>query len=386
MKQDCTNSLSTANITKCYHANEGAVCVSGKPFSEPNKCFGPEVRFCTATKKDTDALFHKPAQNAVTETRTITESATPWCYIFVHHRKVKTFENQLQADNQPFFIHTSVKYVQKRGSHKGCKKVAYQTVSGLVFLKGYPKSIQAYLDDHFPGYHLCRNCSTGKAAEIPHSQMQTFMCVAKSDPERIRFLLHPFVYYAKNRTLLRITSGPLAGFEGYVIRIANDRKLVMEVGGMSVAIGGVHAERFEEVDKNQGTKIERETFYKRNLHERDALIDRYFHQVKSAQEGIDQAKSIEILLNQSLSDWHNRKIYVKEVLHTLHFIIEEIGYYFSPSYSRQKEELKPVIDSGRKVMQAIEQAMADSELCDDESLRLQTEYDELIAEYGYLFE
>ena len=51
---------------------------------------------------------------------------------------------------------------------------------------------------------------------------------------------------------------------------------------MAVALSGVHAERFEEVNKNETNKKERELFYKRNLHERNAFIDRYFHQVKTA--------------------------------------------------------------------------------------------------------
>lgn len=80
------------------------------------------------------------------------------------------------------------------------------------------------------------------------------MRVAETEPERLRFLLRPFVYYSKNRTKLRIVTGKYAGLEGYVIRIARDRKLVMDVGGMAVALSGIHAERFEEVNKNEADK------------------------------------------------------------------------------------------------------------------------------------
>ena len=80
------------------------------------------------------------------------------------------------------------------------------------------------------------------------------MRVSETEPDRLRFLLRPFVYYAQNRTLLRIVSGDYAGLEGYVIRIARDRRLVMDVGGMAVAISNVHAERFEEVGKNGDAK------------------------------------------------------------------------------------------------------------------------------------
>lgn len=147
---------------------------------------------------------------------------------------------------------------------------------------------------------MCKNCSTGKVATIPCSQMESFMRIVETEPERLRFLLRPFVYYSKNRTLLRIMTGDYAGLEGYVIRIARDRRLVMDVGGMAVAISNVHAERFEEVNKNEGSKSERETFYKRNLHERNAFIDRYFHQVRTASEVEAQKENIAILLIKPL--------------------------------------------------------------------------------------
>lgn len=82
--------------------------------------------------------------------------------------------------------------------------------------------------------------------------MQPFMRVAEISPERIRFLLHPYHYYARNRILLRISTGEMAGLEGYIIRIDRDRRLVMDVGGLSVAISGIHAEHFEEVEQDNG--------------------------------------------------------------------------------------------------------------------------------------
>jgi hypothetical protein len=44
-----------------------------------------------------------------------------------------------------------------------------------------------------------------------------------------------------------VLTGILKGQEGYLIRIARDRKLVMKIGDMVVAVGGVHKEQFEEV-------------------------------------------------------------------------------------------------------------------------------------------
>lgn len=104
--------------------------------------------------------------------------------------------------------------------------------------------------------------------------MQPFMRVTETSPERIRFLLHPYHYYARNRILLRITTGEMAGLEGYIIRIDRDRRLVMGIGGMSVAISGVHAEHFEEVEQSKTSITHENIFYQRNLQERQVLIPR----------------------------------------------------------------------------------------------------------------
>ena len=73
------------------------------------------------------------------------------------------------------------------------------------------------------------------------------MQIIKDDPTRIRILLHPIEHYAEGNIKLRVLTGILKGQEGYLIRIARDRKLVMKIGDMVVAIGGIYKEEFEEV-------------------------------------------------------------------------------------------------------------------------------------------
>lgn len=235
----------------------------------------------------------------------------------------------------------------------GVKQTMVPSVSGLIFLQGEAKFLQSYLDERFPNYRLCKNCSTGQVAVIPDSQMQPFMRVAEVDPDRVRFLLRPFLYYAKNHTLIRITSGDMAGLEGYVVRIARDRRLVMEVGGMSIAVSGMHAEQYVEVDKNQASRKECERYYKRQLNERNAFIDRYFHQVGSIQEAQEQAANIDLLRTQTLSDMQQGTLNIVEAFATYHFIIEEIAYYYAPVFDTLTYQLAPVLEAGRKVLQGI---------------------------------
>ena len=369
MTLDSSNTHSTAHGTKRFLLSKGAYLLKGNSVSGPEKQTGPVVEKYTYHSKSNDR-----------------DVPLSWCYLFVHHKKVKAFEERLKKDGLTYFIHTTIKYIHRKGEDDThFKRVIVQSVSGLIFLRGKPKELQTYINNSFPGQRLCHNCSTGKVAQIPHNQMEPFMRVAKSDPDRIRFLLRPFVFYAQNHSLLRITSGSYAGLEGYVVRIARDRKMVMDVGGMSIAIGGIHAEHFEEVGKNEGSKIERATFYKRNLHERNAFIDRYFHQVKTASDIKAQAENIELLRRQTIADIEADDLSLKEAFDIYYFIIQEIGYYYAPIFSRMQAELAPILVAGMQVLQEMKCCIACLQ-SEEEQQRCETEYTELVTNYGYLFE
>ena len=374
MKQDCTVSQSTADETKRFLTIDNNEFPEGTHVSEPDNTTGSEIKMCSQVNRKAKAADVK-------------DNCTSWSYLFVHNQKVKSIEEQLIKDEKTHFVHRTIKYIHRHRNGNGMRKVEAPSVSGLIFLQGDPETLQYYLDENVKPYRLCKNCSTGKVATIPCNQMEPFMRVAETDTERLRFLLRPFVYYSKNRTLLRILTGEYAGLEGYVIRIARDRRLVIDVGGMAVAISGVHAERFEEVNKNEANKKERELFYKRNLHERNAFIDRYFHQVKTAQEVSAQVENIEILRLQTLADVRDKKLDLKDAYDTFYFMIEEIGYYYAPFIDYFKDELRPIFEAGRTVKEEIENIIAMFQNINMQlHNRYATEYEELQAHYGYLFE
>ena len=352
MTPDGTSSLSTANETR--------PSPKGNHVSEPDSKTGPEVEKC--------------------------RDANPgsWSYLFVHHRKVLAIEERLKKDGITHFVHKTMRYYKRAGNRKVLHEET-PTISGLVFLQGSTSFLAAYLDERFPDYHLCKSCSTGRYAEIPDSQMQPFMRVCETSPERIRFLLHPFHYYARNRILLRITTGELAGLEGYVIRIDRDRRLVMSVGGISVAIAGVHAEKFEEVEPYQDMLRYEHIFYQRNLHERQALIDRYFHPVKTAQEVKAQAENIAYLHDYVLSEMSSGRMNIYESWSILSFVIEEIGYYYAPFVEQQGDNLAPIMQQGSKVFQEMEQLVASPRIDGDTKCRYENELQELMTKYEYLF-
>ena len=385
MKQDCTVSQSTADETKRFQTSENNEFPEGTHVSELDEMTGSAIKKCSQVNKETET--EKESISVVVPNNDDKDNCTSWSYLFVHNQKVKSIEEQLKKDGVTHFVHKTIKYVPRHRNRGGMREVEIPSVSGLIFLQGNPEILQDYLDKNIKPYKLCKNCSTGKVATIPCNQMEPFMRVAETEPERLRFLLRPFVYYSKNRTLLRIVTGEYAGLEGYVIRIARDRKLVMDVGGMAVALSGVHAERFEEVNKNEADKKERELFYKRNLHERNAFIDRYFHQVKTAQEVSAQVENIEILRLQTLADVRDKKLDLKDAYDTFYFMIEEIGYYYAPFIDYFKDELRPIFEAGRTVKEEIEKAIKMFKNSDKElHNRCETEFEALQNNYGYLFE
>ena len=179
----------------------------------------------------------------------------PWGYLFIHNKTAQAFENEMKDYNEknpnsaiPCFIHRTLKYRQKN-EKGGVKKELKPTISGLVFLQGKTKVLQAFLKNYYPQYHLVKDRCKGVPASIKDKVMQPFMTVLKDNPERVTFLRDPFEKFAKDHVKLRVLTGIFAGCEGYIVRIDRDRQLVFDFGGYAVAIRGVHKEDFEVVEE-----------------------------------------------------------------------------------------------------------------------------------------
>ena len=200
MKQDCTVSQSTADETKRFQTSESNEFPKGTHVSEPDELTGPAIKKCSQVNKKTEVEEENGSIPEVSPSNDDKDNCTLWSYLFVHNQKVKSIEEQLKKDGVTHFVHKTIKYLPRHRNKGGMREVETPSVSGLIFLQGAQETLQDYLDQNIKPYKLCKNCSTGKVATIPCNQMEPFMRVAETEPERLRFLLRPFVYYSKNRT------------------------------------------------------------------------------------------------------------------------------------------------------------------------------------------
>ena len=198
---------------------------------------------------------------------------SPWGYVYIHHGRVERFLELIKLVaargecTPPTFVHRTPrknKDSEKKTSPKSSKKKPQSakksgksssdsepqdplTVSGLVFLQGETQELQLFLKKNFETIYLVNDCATNRPASIPHSQMKPFMDLMKSKPYEITLLRDSFEKFAENHVKLRLLTGPFAGHEGYIVRIQRDRQLVMQLGGITIALRGVHRESFEVV-------------------------------------------------------------------------------------------------------------------------------------------
>ena len=254
MTQDCSTSSSLKRLPK------GIRIISHSPSrpKEPERVSSPNVP--VSVQSEGSLCPHSPSLPKELDQQS-------WGYVYITHGRVERFLELIEyiaAQGEftpPTFVHRSPRR-DKKSSPKSPKKKPQSapksntsldnpeqldplTVSGLVFLQGETRALERFLMDNFPMIYLVKDCATNRPASIPHAQMKPFMELMKSKPYEITLLRDAFEKFAENRVKLRLLTGPFAGHEGYIVRIHRDRQLVMQLGGITVALRGIHRETFE---------------------------------------------------------------------------------------------------------------------------------------------
>lgn len=389
-----------------------------------------------------------PASTDMESTRDRSHVPVPWSYLFIRKRDAEYFSLKAETEGGfRTFIHRTIVTDASGKSEKGKPNGIAQdweasngttegrpTISGLIFIQGKTKVIRKYLWERFPQYHLVNDCSTRKAAVIPDSVMQPFMRIANTDPSRIRFLVNPLTHYAEGNTLVEIMTGPLAGLQGYIIRIDRDRKLVIGVGDMTVAIGGVHKENFEKVEEvaravNIRQRARRQA-EQRRLREgievnvnadvasqppdsdrnsceelrsasgkkpRTAMPDPDPRLLTPIQQKVDTAFFTPETFNDILVITTNIELWTErarrliqagnlaDASEILTFLLEEIGYWFTDIYKKKSIDLAPVKKVGNNAYKTALTILDNKHLPERTRQDLETNLDSQILRHGYFF-
>lgn len=389
-----------------------------------------------------------PASTDMEPTRDRSQAPAPWSYLFIRKRDAENFSLKAETEGGfRTFIHRTIVTDASGKSEKGKPNGSAQdreasngttegrpTISGLIFIQGKTKVVKKYLWERFPQYHLVNDCSTRKAAVIPDSVMQPFMRIANTDPSRIRFLVNPLTHYAEGNTLVEIMTGPLAGLQGYIIRIDRDRKLVIGVGDMTVAIGGVHKENFEKVEEvaravNIRQRARRQAEQRRlrerievNVNDgvasqppdsdrnsceelrsasgkkpRTAMPDPDPRLLTPIQQKVDTAFFTPETFNDILVITTNIELWTErarrliqagnlaDASEILTFLLEEIGYWFTDIYKKKSIDLTPVKKAGNKAYKTALTILDNKHLPERTRQNLETNLDSQMLRHGYLF-
>lgn len=364
-----------------------------------------------------------PASTDMESIHDQSQAPAPWSYLFIRKRDAEYFSLKAETEGGfRTFIHRTI-VTDASGEHaKGKPNGSAQdreasngttegrpTISGLIFIQGKTKVIKKYLWERFPQYHLVNDCSTRKAAVIPDSVMQPFMRIANTDPSRIRFLVNPLTHYAEGNTLVEIMTGPLAGLQGYIIRIDRDRKLVIGVGDMTVAIGGVHKENFEKVEEvaravNIRQRARRQAEQRRLRERIEANVNADVapqppdpRLLTPIQQKVDTAFFTPETFNDILVITANIELWTErarrliqagnlaDASEILTFLLEEIGYWFTNIYKKKSIDLTPVKKAGNKAYKTALTILDNKHLPERTRQDLETNLDSQMLRHGYLF-
>ena len=365
-----------------------------------------------------------PASTDMEPTRDKSQVPVPWSYLFIRKRDAEYFSLKAETEGGfRTFIHRTIITDESGKPTKGKPNGSAQdrdgttatategrpTISGLIFIQGKTKVIKKYLWERFPQYHLVNDCSTRKAAVIPDSVMQPFMRIAGTDPSRIRFLVNPLTHYAEGNTLVEIMTGPLAGLQGYIIRIDRDRKLVIGVGDMTVAIGGVHKENFEKVEEvaravNTRQRARRQAEQRRlrerievNVNADVASQPPDPRLLTPIQQKVDTAFFTPETFNDILVITTNIELWTErarrliqagnlaDASEILTFLLEEIGYWFTNIYKKKSIDLTPVKKVGNKAYKTALTILDNKHLPERTRQDLETNLDSQMLRHGYLY-
>ncbi|MCC8112906.1 MAG: hypothetical protein LIP03_02725 [Bacteroidales bacterium] len=267
----------------------------------------------------------------------------PWSYLFVPSAQLDLYEGKIRRAF-PTFVHRVV--VCKREGGR-IEKKEKPTIAGLIFVHGEPEGVQEYLCHNLSALHLVRDSATGRPARIDPREMDIFMRVSRAEGRTFRFMPNPLASYAVGNQLVRITSGPFAGLEGYVARISRDKHLVIQFGSLTLALSGICKDDFENADEYlMARRAEQpDDQVRENPADWQARIDRAFFQPENSMDMMALCRGLERWIERMRQ--YEREAGYAEIIRYSLAIVNRIGHCLCGAKTRlwpgQIHQLKTLV-------------------------------------------
>lgn len=146
--------------------------------------------------------------------------------------------------------------LSRRYRTKGTRRVLelYPAVAGIVFALIKPEKFADYQEKSKIHFFPWKDCATGKPVVVSDADMKNFIGVAGSYDEQLIYLPSDPVNWNKGQRV-RITGGPMKGYEGRFVRVKGDRRVVVEIPGViAVATGFIHPSMVEAIPEEENEK------------------------------------------------------------------------------------------------------------------------------------
>ncbi|MDR1004035.1 MAG: UpxY family transcription antiterminator [Prevotellaceae bacterium] len=165
--------------------------------------------------------------------------ALQWFALRITYSREMALKEHLDAQGIRCFIPMHYDYI-RRGEHAVRRLVP--VVHNLIFIYSTREVLDVIKKEQeyrLPMRYIM-NLETHQPIIVPIRQMESFIAVAGTYDEQLVYLSPADVTLRKGMRV-RITGGPFEGVEGVLMRIKNDRRVVVSIEGvMAVATHFIH--------------------------------------------------------------------------------------------------------------------------------------------------
>ena len=156
----------------------------------------------------------------------MSELVEHWYAFRIFRNGKKFFMDTIGNDGKRYFIPTRIKRTIKPNYKEDIiKEVLF---SNLVFVRAEQKYIEHLSTNLRSLAGVYRNPDTGRIAQIPDAEMDTFIFVLTKGCEQ----LDVYEGELKQHDRVRVTDGIFKGAEGYIARIKGNRRFVVNINGV----------------------------------------------------------------------------------------------------------------------------------------------------------